>query len=556
MEMKKRLSFLSYAVNGAGLGHVVRQVALQKWLRRLCGAWGVKSEHWFLTTSEADGVVFREGFAAFKVPSKSIVEGAGIDKLAWIALAKQWVWHSVGLLRPDVLLVDTFAEGSFHELPAVLDLVRHRVLVQRPMKEDFVRRPGHAALLRAYDRVIVPEHEDDEPGLRALLDIDGDRLAFVGPMVRVDRHAVLDRDEARRRLGVPAGARCVLVTGGGGGDDGVGGLFDVVEAALADDPDTHIVYGAGPLHRGVPRHGPRRTWFSGHDLAEHAAAFDVAVTAAGFNTIHELLLLGVPVLCVPQEKIADDQLARARRYADRGALVVSDVAGLAKALGALLADDARRAALAAHAVVVMPENHAREAALAVLQTVWPPSHVAAAARLVSAGVVARAHTLGDDLGDVFDLALALAGHDDRAGLVERDVDAALALVATTTTKAALLVAMADQLQRKFRVARLLPVLTQLGADALAGQGAGVVEVLRSLPPERQVDAVVVVDALQRAAARAGLVGEGIAAVGLRLRASRPPTPGQVAAAGGVGAARILAAASSSSVSSLSGGRSS
>jgi hypothetical protein len=150
----------------------------------------------------------------------------------------------------------------------------------------------------------------------------------------------------------------------------------------------------------------------------------------------------------------------------------------------------------------------------------------------------------------------LAGHDDRAGLVERDVDAALALVATTTTKAALLVAMADQLQRKFRVARLLPVLTQLGADALAGQGAGVVEVLRSLPPERQVDAVVVVDALQRAAARAGLVGEGIAAVGLRLRASRPPTPGQVAAAGGVGAARILAAASSSSVSSLSGGRSS
>ena len=117
-------------------------------------------------------------------------------------------------------------------------------------------------------------------------------------------------------------------------------------------------------------------------------------------------------------------------------------------------------------------------------------------------------------------------------------------MATTQTKAALLVAMADQLQRKFRVTKLAPLLEAVGADALHGQGSGVVEVLRALPPERQVDAVVVVDALQRAAARAGLSGEGLVAVGARLRAS-PPSVGQIAAAGGVGAARIRAAASSS-----------
>jgi hypothetical protein len=193
----------------------------------------------------------------------------------------------------------------------------------------------------------------------------------------------------------------------------------------------------------------------------------------------------------------------------------------------------------------MPENHARDAALAVLQTVWPPSLVAATARLVTADVVARVQALNDDLGDVFDLALALAGHDDRAGLLPRDVDGALALAATTKTPAALLLAMAEQLRRKLRVVRLAPLLEALCADALQGQGAGVVEVLRALSMERQVEATVVVDALQRAAARAALVGEGVAAVGSRLRSSRPPSAGQIAAAGGVGAARILAAASSS-----------
>jgi UDP-N-acetylglucosamine--N-acetylmuramyl-(pentapeptide) pyrophosphoryl-undecaprenol N-acetylglucosamine transferase len=546
LDVKKRLSLLSYAVNGAGVGHVVRQIALHKWLRRLCRAHGVKSEHWFLTTSEADDLVVREGFAAFKLPSKSVVEGAGIDKLAYLALAKQWVWHSVGLLRPDVLLVDTFAEGSFHELPAVLDLARTRVLVQRPIRDELVRRPAHTELLRAYDRVIVPEHEADEPQLRGLLELDDDRLVFTGPMVRVDAHAMTSRAVARERLGIAANDRCVLVTGGGGGDASATALFDRVERALAGEADVHIVYGAGPLSRAQPRYGPRRTWCTGHDLAEHAAAFDVAVSAGGFNTIHELLLAGVPLICVPQDKIADDQLARAKRYEARGAVVVSSLDDVGSAVCALLTDPSRRARLAQAATAVMPENHARDAALAVLETIWPPSLVAAADRLVRADVVAAVERRNEDLGDVFDLALALAGHTDRAGLVERDLDAALGLVESLGASASILVAVADQLQRKFRVTKLEPALRALDGDALAGQGASLIELLRVLVPERHVDATIIVDALNRAATRAELVGEGLATLSARLQTSRPPTSGQIVAAGSVAAARILASATRSS----------
>ncbi len=545
MDVKKRLSLLSYAVNGAGVGHVIRQIALQKWLRRLCRANGVKTEHWFLTTSEADDLVVREGFAAFKMPSKSVVEDAGLDKLAYLALAKQWVWHSVGLLRPDVLLVDTFAEGSFHELPDVLDLVRARILVQRPIRDELIRRPSHAALLRAYDRVIVPEHEHDEPQLRAVLDLDDDRLVFTGPMVRMDPHAMHSRAIARERLGVAESARCVLVTGGGGGDTSATELFEFVDRVIANEADVHVVYGAGPLSRAPPRHGPRRTWCTTHDLAEHAAAFDVAVSAAGFNTIHELLLAGVPLICVPQDKVADDQLARAKRYEARGAVIVADLESLAAPLRDLLTDSARREQQAKAARAAMPENHARDAAIAVLATIWPPSLVAAAERLVRPDIVAAVERRGEDLGDVFDLALSLAGHDDRAGLAERDVRAAVALVESLGTRASVLVAMAEQLHRKFRVAQLEPVLQALGGDALAGQGAFVLDLLRALVPERQVDAVVIVDALQRAATRASVAGMGLATLSTRLQTTRPPTAAQIAAAGSVAAARILASATRS-----------
>ncbi len=539
MEVKRRLSFLSYAVNGAGVGHVVRQVAIQAWLRDLCQAFGVHSEHWFLTTSEADSIVFRSGFAAFKLPSKSIVEGAGIDKLAYIALAKQWVWHSVGLLRPDVLLVDTFAEGSFHELPAVLDVVKKKALIQRPVKAPFLGRPGQGALLHGYDAVIVPEHEDDEPTLREALGVSDGRLHFTGPIIRPRRRDVLARADARAALGIADDAFAVLVTAGGGGDDGVSGVMDIIDAGFGDDDGVHVVYGAGPLFRGRPRHGPRRTFCVGHDLAEHAAAFDVAVTAAGFNTIHELLYLGVPVVTVPQHKIADDQSARAARYAERGALRMATPQTVIDVVAELRRDAEAREALSRAATKVMPDNHARDAALAVLSLVWPPSVLEAARRLVTEERCADATRCDSSMGDVIALAHVLAGHDDRAGLVDTDVDNALALVRDSGQGAATLVALAEQLQKKFLVRDVRAAVASVCAIAARGHAvSSITELFRAFAPERAVDVDVVTRAIDDAANAALLAGVGLGAIALRLKATRPPPHELVRARGSVNAARL------------------
>jgi predicted glycosyltransferase len=538
MDVKKRISFLSYAVNGAGVGHVVRQVAIHKWLRRLCSAGNIKSEHWFLTTSEADGLVFREGFAAFKLPSKTIVEAAGIDKLAYLAMAKQWVWTSITVLRPDVLIVDTFAEGSFHELPAVLDVVGTSVLVQRPVKDSFALRPGYLSLLQAYDRVIVPEHEDDVPQLREVMGVQSSRLRFVGPVVRADTFAAFNRTTARQRLGVAPDARCVLVTGGGGGDDTIDALFDAVEAAVGSDERVHLVLAAGPLFRGRPRRGPRRTMFVDHDLAEHAAAFDVAVSAAGFNTIHELLLFGVPLLVVPQEKIADDQGARARRYAERGAVVVTSRHDLGNDLRALLNDEPRRQALSRAARDVMPENHAKDAAIAILQTQLPPSLAAALARLVTDDVVEATVALGAELKDVVELALALAGHRDLAGLESLQVQRAVELCRRTEASPLVLVQLAEQLDKKWHVHDLDAQLVALCGGAISGQHHAVVEFLKACTPERHVDAALLIDALQQAALRLSFSGLGLSQALVGFKTTRPPGPVLVQQAGSVNAARL------------------
>lgn len=550
MDSPKRLSFLSYAVNGGGVGHVVRQVAIQRWLKRFCAFAGTRSEHWFLTTSEADTLCFHEGFSAFKLPSKTIVEEAGLDKLAYIAMAKQWVWNSLTLLRPDVLIVDTFPNGSFHELGNALDVVAKKALVLRPVKLPFARRGAFQALVQLYDRVIVPEHEDDEVSLLDELGLPSGRVAFTGPLVRSDHFDAFSAVEARRRLGIKDGQRAVLVTGGGGGDAGVAAFFDDVTAAVSaiaatTGEDIFIVYAAGALYRGAPLRGPSCTFFTGHDLAEHLAAFApapgvpaaVAVCAAGFNTIHEMLFAGVPTLVMPQQKIADDQHKRALRYADRKALRLTSPGALRGDLETLLHDDEARAATSAAARGQMPVNHAKDAAREILSLVFAPSILRAAEEALDDAFVGAVGDAGAAIGEVADLALALQGKGDRAALDGGAVNAALAVVTATQTPVPVLLRLIEQLKKKARVDDVAALaVTLLQAPSIAGQHGALLQLLQSMQPERSTNGADLVAALVDAADRTAGRGQALATLAATL-----PLVG-VAGGNSLNVARLRAAA--------------
>ncbi len=365
-----------YAVNGTGVGHLVRLLSIARWMRRYGAVLGAPLEAWFLTSSEADAIVFAEGFAAFKIPSKTIVADAGLDRRAYLALAKQFVWHTLGLLRPDLLVVDTFPRGSFGELLSALDLCKHTVFVHRPVKREVAERPDFQAMLPLYDAIVVPEHHAE--GQLFLPDAVRDRVVHVGPVLSRERCEILPREEARARLGVGA-ASCVYVSAGGGGDRGAEAHLHAVVAALRRDPSIAVVVGSGPLYRGRPV--PGATTPPGA-AAEYMAAFDVAVCAAGYNTFGELMFAGVPTVFLPQEKLADDQAARAQRAVDAGAarvlgpdeeLGAEDRTGtvrerqgqLLAAVHALLGDASARDA----ARSIVPENCARQAAAEILRLV-------------------------------------------------------------------------------------------------------------------------------------------------------------------------------------------
>lgn len=421
--MGQTLRIVNYAVNGSGAGHLTRLVAVSRWLRRYALALQVRAEIYFLTSSEADSLLFHEGFASFKLPSKTAVTDAGIDKIAYLALAKQWVWHSLGLLRPDLLVVDTFPSGSFGELLSALDLCRHKAFIHRPVKEEFGSRPDFQAMLPLYDLIVVPEHA--EPGSRnGHADHGGHggkSPRYVGPVMVRDRGELWSRSEVRAHFGVKDDALLVYVSAGGGGDPGAEAQLHAVCSALLADPDLHLVVGAGPLYRGRPLFAPRVAWLTQAGAAELMGGFDLAVCAAGYNSYYELMLAGVPSIFLPQEKVADEQDRRAATAEAAGAAIRlrtpiatsqgnGAAAAFAQALRAAiqsLRDPAVRQNAREAALRLAPRSHARDAAAELLKLLLPRHAVEAAHAAVSDELLGTLRTEGASFEQGIELVHAL-----------------------------------------------------------------------------------------------------------------------------------------------------
>jgi glycosyltransferase involved in cell wall biosynthesis len=299
----ERPSLLLISSNGAGMGHLTRLMA---YARR---AEPDIAPH-FLSLSQAVGVVAQYGFPFEYLPSAG---ATGLPPRRWNKLFTERVSEAVGRLRPAVVVFD--GTWPYNGIPQVRDafpearwvwsrrgMWRHGRSAEQLAKAawfDAVVSPGELAA--AYDRGATSRAH----GLQ------------VGPVTLLDTDELEERDTARRALGLPLDRRLALVALGAGNINDtshetgatvaalrrLGVEICVTQTPIADSDralsDVHVV-------REFP-------------LSRRFRAFDLAVSASGYNSFHELLRFGIPTLFIPNQDTAlDDQLARAEFAADQG----------------------------------------------------------------------------------------------------------------------------------------------------------------------------------------------------------------------------------------------
>lgn len=289
--------------NGTGMGHLTRLLA---YLRRLPP--GVSGH--VVSLSQAVPVVGRYGVPYEYLPSR---EATGMASSAWRAMFAERVHEALERIRPAVLVFDgTHPYAGLDAALAAFPDTR-AVWSRRAMWKE--KANTHQLPKEQWFDVVL------EPGDLAA---PADRGATVGraahrvaPVTLVDRDEASGRAQARAALGLPADATLALVSLGAGNINDTGDETAAAVAALRAEGVQVCVTRPAIAERAeatddvhLVRHFP---------LAEHLAAFDVAVAASGYNSFHEHLRFGLPTLFVPNTRASlDDQALRARYAADQG----------------------------------------------------------------------------------------------------------------------------------------------------------------------------------------------------------------------------------------------
>lgn len=234
---------------------------------------------------------------------------------------------------------------------------------------------------KAFDRVIVPEEAFPELNTSYSR---GPQVASVGPIVQalhLDETArATFRAELAEHFGRPFERLAVSLLG-----SGVAGARGSQVQALCGLFERR----SDTLHLVVvwPNATLEPAWFGWRNsrivrttrAAVLTAAADVTVTAAGYNSFHEVLYNRVPAIFVPQSaNFMDDQHARARAAAERGlgALVEAhELMTLERLVGRYLDDGEAEAIRARLAFAQLPEPGARRAAALIEETTYGPDAV-------------------------------------------------------------------------------------------------------------------------------------------------------------------------------------
>ena len=434
--MTKTKRIVCYAINGSGLGHLTRLTAIARWLRRYVALLdGRPPEVLFLTSSDASDSLSQAGFAAFKIPSKTIAKKAELNKLEYRRLAKHFVWNTLGVFAPDLFVVDTFPSGSFDELFQVLDGPFKKGFIYREVKPDYAARPTFRSAIGMYDVVVVPHQQEPKSGQS--LNGNGRSNGQVsrlptgkccGEVIQFDREELLPVEQARQELGVASGDRLVYVSAGGGGDPSAEENLRSIVESLHDQPNVHLLVGAGPLYRGARMSAPRLTWFDSHKVWRYFAAVDAAVSAGGYNTFHELLFARVPTAFFAQDKIADDQARRVRAAEQLGACRrIADIANRDEVRREVreLLSDAVASKIRNACDQLLAENGARHCAIELLRPLYDERRLVWAAEILSPRVTHSLERVGSSSGVIAEWLTQLMPSGNFAPTSRHDLEAVL-----------------------------------------------------------------------------------------------------------------------------------
>ena len=324
--------------NGIGMGHLARATAIAEELKNFARP---------ILVSVAGGIAeipSATGISCEYIPGKTrrwmpahrwdryfrdrliaIADETGASVISFDGVVPYPGFIATKLKRPDLIIV-WVRRGLWQK-----NLLRFALPFQSRLV-DLIIEPGDIA--RSYDHGPTSRRSDAQ---------------LTSPVSLYSKARALSRQDARKSLGLDLDRPAVLVQLGTGDSD----MNEKMRAALTGLVGWHglqVVLTKNPVDAQGKSLVPEgldikvQRYFP---LADVLAAFDGAIAATGYNSVHELLPAQIPTVLISNIRGTDDQDARAKWCHDHGYALRADHANLADitATVAKLSDAAVRESL-------------------------------------------------------------------------------------------------------------------------------------------------------------------------------------------------------------------
>ena len=148
------------------------------------------------------------------------------------------------------------------------------------------------------------------------------RMVTIPPFTMLRDDELLDRDDARDILGLDREGKYALFSLGPGNLKNVGDIGRILIDEISARGYT-AVWTRTPISASDVELPDNVIPISIYPLVRYMRAFDVMISAAGYNSCCEIIQSKVPTLFVPNTLVSDDQAARAEIVAEATSAIVS-----------------------------------------------------------------------------------------------------------------------------------------------------------------------------------------------------------------------------------------
>ncbi len=316
------MKVLMHAINGIGLGHIIRTLEVAKALREMRGTIDIV----FVTNSRFPDPIKEEGFRFYQLePNTKDVLDKNISYQDYLESNAKHITRIIDKECPDLVLFDCEIN------PPIIDFclqnkIKTALTLRNTLKERLMNiiREG---ILSKIDLILVPHHENEleDEQRTALKELNN--VLFIGPIIREKKDIEPEKKEAALRI---------LITFSSGSDiqenqplfkkvsEFLRYLNDNSSKVLGKSIRIDLITGPFFKHKSFNLYGFDYREFDPNLIGSLEKA-DLIISPAGYNTANEIIYTRTPALFIPVKRQGDDQFSRARRLHDMGcAKIVED----------------------------------------------------------------------------------------------------------------------------------------------------------------------------------------------------------------------------------------